>query len=333
MGRTGRDRVDDSLSAIVDRCCILSVGAVDRRWQRYEVWWSYREGPVFFIFRDVGGGGAKKDRTNMVQVLERPRIGQYILTRPLQPGPAGSRQLALHDLDSSSHVIHRPALGRDRAEQRRFLSVLGGLQSRAHPHLLSIEEYGLDGRGHPYIVTPFTGDATGLVTLETLLRAKGGFFSVTEAQQAIVQVLEAIGHATGEGCRHGPLSMDEVLVDRRGRIQLEFYGLRRALHLADMSQDASEPAEVLAVLRLAYQLVTGLIPDEPLISAGRVVPGLEEGLGDWFQTGLHGPGFRSAAHALSALRDRSPLSVARLSVGRSVGLMRSLLGRWFASRA
>jgi len=257
---------------------------------------------------------AFKRAFDMVQLMERPRIGQYILTRQLEPGPLGARDLALHDIDSSSHVVHRPRVGRDRAEQRRFLAVMGAAKMLRHPHILSIEEFGLDERGHPYIVTPFTGDSTGLVTVESLMTVKGGFFSPSEARQAVVQVLEAVEAAHSAGHRHGELLMSGVLVDRRGSIAIELYGVARLLHVTVNEGDA-ESDEVCSVLRIGYQLVTGLVPEEPLIAAGRVVPGLDAVWDDWFETGLHGPvGFKSAAHALSAIRDRSAIGAAQQQV-------------------
>ena len=251
----------------------------------------------------------------MVQLMDRPRIGQYILTRQLEPGPLGPRDLALHDLDSSSHVIHRPRVGRDRAEQRRFLGVMNAAKLIGHPHILPIEEFGLDERGHPYIVTPFTGDSTGLVTVESLMTVKGGFFSPSEARQAVVQVLEAVEAAHRTGQRHGKLSMSGILVDRRGSIAIELYGVARLLHVTVDEGGDAESDEVRSVIRIGYQLVTGLVPEEPLIAAGRVVPGLDAVWDDWFETGLHSPvGFKSAAHALSAIRDRSAIGAAQQQV-------------------
>lgn len=264
----------------------------------------------------------------MVQVMERPRIGQYILTKELMPGALGPRHLALHELDSSSHILHRPPIGRDRSEQRRFLSGMAAARGLSHPHMLAIEESGLDNRGHPYVVTPFTGDATGIVTVETLLRAKGGFFSLTEAKQAVVQALEATDYAHRCARAHGPISMGEVLVDRRGRVVLELYGVARILNLVHDGVEDLESEEVRSIIRIGYQLVTGLVPEEPLIAAGRVVPGLDAVWDDWFETGLHGPGFKSAAHALSAIRDRLSLAAAERSVGR----VRGVIGRLLFSR-
>ncbi|MGQ0626782.1 MAG: hypothetical protein ACT4PL_01620 [Phycisphaerales bacterium] len=262
----------------------------------------------------------------MVYLMDRPRLGPYMLTRDLDAGPLGPRVLALHAVDSSSHVVHRllnlnlpgpvllPAL-----EQARTLRAA---------HVLEIEEHGLDAEGVAYAVTPFTGDAKGLVTLDGLLRQKGGFLSPTESRQAVEQLLDAVDEAHRQGRRHGPISMSEVLVDRRGALVIELYGVRE---LAQPSSShpagsaATEAEEVRSVLRIGYRLVTGLVPDEPLIAAGRVVPGLERVWDDWFETGLMGgPGFKSAAHALSAIRDRSPLYAAQRSASRLGGALSRL---------
>ncbi len=256
----------------------------------------------------------------MVELQSRPRIGQYILTKPLACGGLGERHLALHELDATSHVVVRPAIGRDRYEQRRVLGVIDRLRRLSHPHILQIEAHGLDLRGHPWIVTPFTGDASGIITLEAHIRAKDGFLAPGEAREAAVHLLQASAHAHEHGFVHGPLAMSEVLVDRRGRLLIEFYGLAIALRRTEADPELTRREEVRSIVRMAYQLVTGLLPEEPVIPAGRVVRGLEAGWDDWFETGLiSGAGFRSAAHALSALLERQsePVSGNRVGV-RSV---------------
>jgi serine/threonine protein kinase len=252
-----------------------------------------------------------------------PRIGQYVLTRQLAPGILGERWLALHELDHSSHVVHRPVAGRDRFEQRKFLAVLGSLTSVSNAHIIEIEEHGLDSRGQPWVVTPFTGDASGIITLEGHLRAKGGFLRPGEAREAIVQLLQASSDAHAAGVAHGPLTMNQVLVDRRGSLLIELYGLGLALSQGydALTSDQSQIDEVESILRIGYRLVTGLLPEDPIIPACRVVSDLDPAWDDWFDTGLYsGAGFKSAAHALSALVDRGtfePLARGRMGV-RSV---------------
>jgi serine/threonine protein kinase len=237
----------------------------------------------------------------------------------------GPRHLALHELDHTSHVIHRPS-GRDRFEQRRFLAIAQAAQRLNHPHILPIEDFGLDARGYPWLVTPFTGDATGLWSLEAHLRAKGGYLSPLEARQAVMHLCEASAHAHAAGAAHGPLVMDEVHVDRRGSLLIEFYGLSRMRRTGEtlLTDPALRQAEVRSIVRIGYQLVTGLLPEAPIIAASRVVSGLDPAWDAWFETGLGDTGFKSAAHAASALSD-STASTRTVAGGAVRSAIRRLL--------
>lgn len=243
----------------------------------------------------------------MLELASRPRIGPYILTRDLGPSALGDRQLALHESDYSSHVLHRLRPAQSEAEERRWLDACEAAQAFRHPHTLPIERFGLDD-GQVWIITPYTGDVDGLVTLGGLLRAKGGYFAPAEARQAIIQLLEVARDAHDLGLAHGHIALDEVLVDRRGSLLIEHYGLLRAA-ASPGPNPLAQRDEVRSLVRLGYQILTGLVPDAPVIPAGRVVPLLDPLWDDWFETGLialesGGPGFKSAAHAHSAIASR-----------------------------
>lgn len=271
----------------------------------------------------------------MAQTLDCPhsaetRLGPYVATRPLGAGPLGERQLALHELDNSSHVLHRIA-GRDRFEQRKFLALAAVAQGLRHPHVLAIEDFGLDHLGRPWIATPYTGDATGLSTLGRHLRAKGGYLSPLEARQAVLHLLEASAAAHAASHAHGEVSLDEVLVDRRGALVIELYGLARARRTGEsLTRDARvRAAEVRSIVRIGYQLVTGLLPEVPVIAASRVVGNLDPWWDGWFETGLSESGFASAAHAASALVEGASVPARGASGGG--GGVRSVLRRLLAA--
>lgn len=238
----------------------------------------------------------------VAEILDRTRLGPYVLTKRLAPGVLGERYLALHEDGQTSHLVHRFRIGRDRAEQRRFLQAMDRARGLDHPHILRIEAHGLDARGKPWAVTPFTGDRDGVVTLDALLRLKGGSMPVEEAKRAIEQLLAGVQHAHEIGQRHGPMCMQEVQVDRRGSLAVELYGVARLLSYSTSSPSDEERLEVLSVIQMGYQLVTGLRVEEPIIPAGRVVPELDQTWDDFFETGLGEPGFTSAAHALSVVQ-------------------------------
>ncbi len=68
-----------------------------------------------------------------------------------------------------------------------------------HPHLLRIEEHGIDALGTPWLITPFTGDVDGLRTLARLLREKGGQMEPLEVERTMEQVLRAVVEARSGG--------------------------------------------------------------------------------------------------------------------------------------
>lgn len=233
---------------------------------------------------------------------EPARFGPYVLVRELSHGPAGERWLALHERDHSSHVVHRASARHDRGSQKRFFDSMERLSTLSHPHLLPIESYAVCPAGRATLVTPYTGNQSGLVTLGSLVELKGGRLSPTEADRALTHVLEGIDYAHRSGIGHGPVSAERVLVDRHGRAAIELYGLERSLR-GGLGADAELVRdEVRSVAEIGYRLITGLGAEEPRIAAGRLVKKLSPAWDEWFERGLDGvAGFGSAAEAIEAL--------------------------------
>jgi serine/threonine protein kinase len=266
----------------------------------------------------------------MVQLTARSRLGSLVLTKPLSPGVLGDRWLAFNEADQTNRVVvwirnWRPDAWQGGADDdARLASVLADCRALRHPHILSIDEIGHDDDARAYVVTPYTGDQNGIVTLDLLLRTKGGFLAVEESKRALEQLLAAVVHAHESGMAHGDLSMAEIQVDTRGRVCIDLYGVARALSSAPRSIEEDRAAEIRSICRLGYQMLTGLRPDTPLIPAGRVVLGLHRTWEDFFETGLGTPGFSSADHALSALTAcRTSLHTSGL--GRMGSAIRGLL--------
>jgi serine/threonine protein kinase len=235
--------------------------------------------------------------------VERLRIGPYRLNRQLQPGGLGERWLAFNESNQTDHVAHRFRLSQDRTEQRRFVAAVEVLSPLSHPHILPVEQFSLGVGGGGWIVTPYTGSHDGLVTLASLVRDKGGRMTAPETERALMQLLEAVEYAHAEGHHHGPMSAVEILVDRRGSLAIELYGLRRRLGgmarrpAADVARD-----EVRSVVEIGYLLLTGLPAEEPRIQAGRLLPRLDHRWDEWFNEGLDAAtGFATPSEALAAL--------------------------------
>lgn len=233
-----------------------------------------------------------------VQLL---RIGPLVLTRPLLAGPIAERWLAMNEGTHSVQIAHRFRMG-DRSVERRLIAAVDALAGLAHPHILPVEQFTLGVAGAAWIVTPFTGSHDGLVTLARLLEDKGGRMDPSEVERALIQLLEGVDYAHSCGLQHGPILPEEIVVDRRGSLAIEHYGIRR--RLAGTGGIAMEVIrdEVRSLVELAYTMLTGLPADEPRIPASRLVPRLDRRWDAWLEEGLDPMlGFATASDAMAAL--------------------------------
>lgn len=212
------------------------------------------------------------------------------------------RWLGLHERDHSSHVLHRFGPFHDRLGQKRFLTSVEQVSNLAHAHLTAIETYGMCSTGHGVVVTPYTGNKDGVVTLAGLLALKGGRLAPSECDRALTHVLEAVEYAHAEVAINGPITVDQILVDRHGSLSIELYGLGRRLRGFETNGAESRRDEVRSVVELGYRLLTGLSADEPRIPASRLVKKLSPVWERWFDRGLDGvEGFATAGEALEML--------------------------------
>lgn len=255
----------------------------------------------------------------MVDATQRPKLGPYILIRPLAKMPLAARWLAFHEVNQSSHVIYRFPLCHDNSEKRRFLSAVQAASAVSHPHLLKIEQFALDPTRGSWVVTPYIGDVEGIMSLERLLHAKGGSMSPPEASRALEQILDACSMAHASKLYHGPVRMDDILVDRHGSLAIELYGVSRLLRGFTVGNEELIRDEVRSVVEMGYQLITALRAEEPMIPAGRLVKKLDPRWDDWFDAGLDPTGgFATAAEAMSALPTRPPEPAVTTSGVRSM---------------
>lgn len=264
--------------------------------------------------------------------VARLRIGPYLFLRQMPRGRVADRWLAVHEEHDTSHAVHRlPVPPSDHADVIEALEPLSRLD---HPHILPIEQVsvGSVGGGNAWIVAPFTGTHDGLLTLGDLLAAKGGRTAVPEAERTLLQLLGASRYSHVLGFHHGPVSMDEVLVDRGGSLAVELYGVARSLR-----QRGGAPAEVVrdevrSIAEIGYQMMTGLPADEPRIPVTRLVRRLDRRWDEWYRAGLDpSGGFASADAALSALPAAHPEFVSEVVLSPVQTVIRGL-GRALRAR-
>ena len=237
---------------------------------------------------------------------------------------APARFLALHLADQSSHVAYRFPVVLGEQERERVRSIVARASLLAQAHILKIERFMFDPAGHPWIITPYTGDVDGLRSLGRLLRDKHGQMPPMEAERALMQILEAAsfvhsqprtaGGAGQDGAapltHHGALTLEQVLVDRHGSLSIELYGLARALRCREAGGEMLTPEivrdEVRSIVEIGYQLVTSLRAEAPWIPAGRLVRMLDPRWDRWFERGLDpSRGFDTAEEALRELPSRA----------------------------
>ncbi len=238
----------------------------------------------------------------MTDAIQGPKLGPYNLIRPLAKLAIAARWLAFHEVSQTTHVIYRFPVCHDNSEKRRFLSSVQAASRVIHPHILKIEQFAFDSSGSAWVVTPYIGDVEGMMSLERLLRAKAGSMAPSEAGRAIEQILDACTAAHNAKIYHGPIRMDEILVDRHGSLAIEMYGMSRLLRGYNLGNEELVRDEVRSAAEIGYQLITALRAEEPLIPAGRLVKKLDPRWDEWFGVALDPTsGFATAEEALATL--------------------------------
>lgn len=242
-------------------------------------------------------------------------IGQFRIVRPLRSSALGERFLAVDDRTNENSTLHRIETGNESTDRRRLLAAVEQLAAFSHPHVLDLNTFTLGRQGDLWINTPFTGNHEGLVLLSDLVELRGGPLSTVEVAHAVSQILEATEYAHSVGLSHGPISLEEIQVDRRGSLFVEFYGFDRLRHGFGPANDLLIRDEVRSVVCLAYTLLTGIEASEPRIRASRLMKKADKAWDSWVETGLDPfAGFANATEAISALPGSTPADEAKPQV-------------------
>lgn len=195
-----------------------------------------------------------------------------------------------------------PSAGR-RAAGDALADILRAAAVR-HPHLLAIRRAAAAEDGDLILVAEFPGSHRGLISLAELGAQKaGGVFDPAEAWLAAGHTLRACEHAHAAGLAHGGICADEILVDPRGRVLLELFGVGRVLAVEPQPLEGARRADLRSIAAMVYEMLTGLPLGGSRMPIVRAVGRGARAWDAWIDRGL-GDGFETAAAALVALSVR-----------------------------
>ena len=238
----------------------------------------------------------------MSNALRAEHFGPYKLIRSVGQTRGIERFVVLCTKTDTNRMLYRfPSLPHHQQRRTLFDSMVT-LGMIDHPHLLRVESASYDDRGRLCVITPYTGNHEGLVTLSDLLEQRGGKLGVIEAARAIEHLLCASAHAHENKVAHGPLQPEHILVDRFGSTQVELYGYPALTNIEKSGMNTLVADEIRSIVELAYTMITGLPVSADRLASSRVVRKLDRNWDTWFELGLDPiDGFEDATHALNAL--------------------------------
>lgn len=232
--------------------------------------------------------------------LRHEHFGPYKLIRPLGAAKGASRHVVLCTRTDTNDMLYRFASVSNHQLRRRVFDGFVRLSTLDHPHLLKISSVSYDDHGRLCLVTPYTGNHEGLVTMGDLLENRGGKLSVPEAVRAIEHMLEASAHAHVHQIGNGPISTSDVLIDRFGCLHLELYGARAMMQQNNHRELLAD--EIRSIVDLGYTMLTGLPASVDRLAPSRLVKRLDRAWDTWFEIGLDPlEGFESCEHAIRAM--------------------------------
>ncbi|MBS0186536.1 MAG: hypothetical protein JSS51_00605 [Planctomycetes bacterium] len=229
---------------------------------------------------------------------------RYRIVREIAPGPAARRILVRDAERQSAHVVHL-APPESNTIIAEYIEIFRPLRI---PHLAPIEDAVIDD-GVVAFVTPYFGHTSGLITLEGLAAARGGRLEPEETESAADHILGLLDELHGRRLYNGPFDGTQVLVDRQGRVQVEQFGLARALSKgvrdARIALEGDIRLELRSIIEKLFRCLTGLDSKTMGVSPSQVRSSLDPMLDDWFAEGLRENGsFESAAAARAALPEK-----------------------------
>jgi len=265
-------------------------------------------------------------------------FGPLRIVREIAPVEIGygrrlRRFVGVNDDTSTAHLLYCMPLNRMGSSRRRFIQAASEAASMA-AHVLPIESFSLDVRRGGVMVTPFVGDAGGLVNLANLLVAKNGRMPVPEVRRALAHMLEGLAAIHKAGLVDGAIRIDRCLVDTRGRVRLELPGM--GWLLASRPGDRAELVrqDVRAIAEIGLHLSVGQAPAQGRFGIERAIASSPDALRRWLTLALSSlDGFATPQEASVRLHELTDGGVhSRPSdPAPAVGVLRGLWGRVFGA--
>jgi serine/threonine-protein kinase len=207
------------------------------------------------------------------------RLGRYEVQDLLARGGMGAVYKARDpslDRIVAVKTVQAVLLGTDQRGEfiARFQREARAAGRLAHPHIVSVHDFGLDeATATPFIVMEYVAG----VSLETLLKENPGL-PVAQALEIVEQVASALEEAHAHGIVHRDVKPANVFLDERGRVKVGDFGIAR-LDGSDLTEAgvtlgtpgyaapeivrggvADARSDVFALGALAYRLLTGEKP-------------------------------------------------------------------------
>ncbi len=238
----------------------------------------------------------------MSNALRAEYFGPYKMIRSVGSTRGIERFVVLCSKTDTNRLLYRFPNHPHHQQRRSLFDSMVTLGMIDHPHMLRVESASYDDRGRLCVITPYTGNHEGLVTLSDLIDQRGGKLGTIEAARAIEHLLCASAHAHTKKVAHGPIRPEHILVDRFGSTQIELYGYPALTRSDSISMNTLVADEIRSIVELAYTLITGLTVSADRLAPSRVIKKLDRNWDTWFELGLDPiDGFEDATHALNAL--------------------------------
>jgi eukaryotic-like serine/threonine-protein kinase len=170
-------------------------------------------------------------------------------------------------------MLH-PALAEDTSFLRRFRSEAQAAAALAHPHVLSVFDWGEDDGG-PFLVLEFLGGGSLRDMFDD-----GRRLSISQTVSIGIQAADGLSYAHGRGFVHRDVKPANLLFDTDGRLRVGDFGLARALAEASLTEPEGAAvgtaryaapeqalgnavdgrADVYSLALVLYEAMTGMVP-------------------------------------------------------------------------